>query len=851
MRTVWLRRLAPLFVLALLAGAIWLLHRELAAYRYEDVRRALRALSRRQIETALGLTAISYLLLTGYDALALRYLGRPLTYRRTALASFLGYAFAHNIGFSVLGGAAPRYRLYASWGLPPSEISLLIGFGAATFWLGVCTVAGTALLLDPAAFATRLHLPAAVGHGAGMAMLGVVAAAVVVPWLWRRPLTIRGWTVPPPRPGIAIAQVVVGAVDWVVAAAVLYVLLPRGFAIGFAHFAALFVVAQVAGVSSHVPGGLGVFETVILLALVPRGHSPSLVGALLVYRLVYYVLPLAVATLLLVGYEIRQRSTRLAAAGAVAGRWVSEMVPQVLALAIFAAGAVLLFSGAGRRHAHRLDLVRDVLPLSVLEVSHFLASLAGLGLILLASGLQRRLDAAYHLAVALLTAGAVLALLKGLDYEESLLLLAMLGILVPCRREFTRRASVVGERFTVGWGVAVAVVLIAAAWFGFFVNKHTEYSRELWWEFSFSSDAPRFLRACVGVGVVAAALAVWHLLSPSRLRPAPPDAESVAAARAVVARSPVANSHLALLGDKSFLFNAERTAFIMYAVSGRSCVAMGDPVGAVADCRELIWDYLELCDRHDTWPVFYEASAGALPLYLEAGLTPLKFGEEAVVSLAAFSLEGSARKQQRYVLRSTEREGAEFEVRPPQEVAPLLPQLRAVSDTWLREKRTREKGFSLGNFDPDYLVQCPLAVVRWRGEIVAFANLWCAAGRSEVSPDLMRYVRAAPPSVMEYLFLKILLWAKAEGYAWMNLGMAPLAGLEARASAPLWNRVGALAFRYGEQFYNFQGLRQFKNKFDPEWRPKYLVYSGGLVLPRVLANVASLVSSGLRGVVAK
>jgi phosphatidylglycerol lysyltransferase len=115
----------------------------------------------------------------------------------------------------------------------------------------------------------------------------------------------------------------------------------------------------------------------------------------------------------------------------------------------------------------------------------------------------------------------------------------------------------------------------------------------------------------------------------------------------------------------------------------------------------------------------------------------------------------------------------------------------------------------------------------------------------------MRYGPAAPPSVMEYLFLQTMLWAQAEGYRWFNLGMVPLAGLEARASAPLWNRVGALAFRYGEHFYNFHGLRQFKEKFHPEWRPKYLIYSGGLVLPHVLANVAALVWGGVGGVVTK
>ena len=177
MRTAWLRRLTPLLILALLAGAVALLHRELSAYRYEDVRRAIRALRGRQIEIALALTVVSYVILTAYDALALRYLGRPLAYRRTALASFLGYAFAHNIGFSVLGGAAPRYRLYASWGLPPSEISLLIGFTAATFWLGVCAVIGTALSVDPVAFAGRIGLPSTLGRIAGGALLAIVASS--------------------------------------------------------------------------------------------------------------------------------------------------------------------------------------------------------------------------------------------------------------------------------------------------------------------------------------------------------------------------------------------------------------------------------------------------------------------------------------------------------------------------------------------------------------------------------------------------------------------------------------------------------------------------------------------------
>ncbi len=851
MRLDWLHRLAPVLVFALLAGAAALLQHELRAYHYADVRRALLAMPPQRILRALALTALSYWILTGYDALALRYLRRPLPYRRTALASFLGYVFSHNIGLSVFGGAAPRYRLYSAWGLAPADIAALVAFSAATFWVGLLTVAGSALILDTKALAATLHMGTLLARSVGQAMLVAVGAYVAVAGWWRQPLSVRGWTLPPPRLGIAVAQIGVGVVDWIVAAAVLYALLPSQAATSFAHVIGLFVVAQVAGVFSHVPGGLGVFETVILLGLASHAPAPALVGALLVYRAVYYLLPLAIATALLAAYEALQQHAWLTQAQVLAGRWLSEVAPRVLAVATFASGALLLVSGVTKRHAGRLEWLQDLLPLPLLEASHFLASLVGLGLILLASGLQRRLDAAFHLAVALLVSGAAFALLRGFDYEESLLLLAMLGALLPCRAEFHRRASLISERFTLGWAVAVVAVLAASVWFGFFVHRHTEYANELWWQFSLFGDAPRFLRASVGVGAATLAVASWHLLRPAPFRALPPDPTSVAAARAVVESSPVAAARLALLGDKSFLFSDDRQAFVMYAPAGRCCVAMGDPIGSAANGAELVWQFTELCDRYAAWPVFYEAGAAALPLYLDAGLVPLKFGEEARVALVDFSLEGGAHKQQRYVLRSVERDGASFEVRSAQYVPALLPELASISDAWLCEKKTREKGFSLGCFDAAYLAHCPMALVRHHGAIVAFANLWCGAEREEVSPDLMRYGPAAPPSVMEYLFLQIMLWAQAEGFRWFNLGMVPLAGLEARASAPLWNRVGALAFRYGEQFYNFQGLRQFKEKFHPEWRPKYLVYPGGLVLPRVLANVAALVSGGLRGAVTK
>jgi phosphatidylglycerol lysyltransferase len=499
----------------------------------------------------------------------------------------------------------------------------------------------------------------------------------------------------------------------------------------------------------------------------------------------------------------------------------------------------------------RLAWLKDFVPLPVIEASHFLGSVAGIGLLLLARGLQQRLDVAYHGALLLLSGGVVFSLLKGGDYEEAFLLLVMLGALLPCRSYFYRKASLISERFSPRWIAAIATVLCGSVWLGLFAHKHVEYANELWWEFAVFSDAPRFLRATVGAFGGALLFAAARLLRPASLEPAPPGPEEFNKARAVIAHSEDAGAHLALLGDKSLLFSDNGDAFLMYGVEGRSWVALGDPVGNIREQEELVWRFRELCDQHGGWPVFYEVGPKTLPLYIDLGLTLLKLGEEARVDLTAFSLKGEAGKRYRHALNRVEKTKCTFVLIPADEVFALLPELRIVSDAWLAEKQTREKRFSLGFFSESYLKQNPVAVVRQEGKIVAFANLLLGADKKELSPDLMRYLPDAPANLMEYLFIQLMLWGQREGYRWFNLGMAPFSGFDDRALAPLWNRLSALVFRHGEHFYNFQGLRQYKEKFTPEWTPKYLACPGGFALPRILANVASLIAGGMKGVIGK
>lgn len=852
MKIPLIRYVGPLIGLMLFVAALWVLHQALADYHYQDVVAYLDRLPHAQLFAALLATALSYLVTTGYDWLALRYIRRPLPWPKISFAALLSYAFSNSVGLSLLTSSSLRYRLYSSWGLTAVEIAKIVMFTTLTLWLGILTVGGGVLALDPLELGAVPYL-ALDSRLLGALMLLLPTVYVLLGALRRRPLHWKLWELPMVRPRLALPQLAVGALDWVMAGVVLYALLPVDDGVGFGLVLGVFLVAQIAGLLSHIPGGLGVFESLVLALLGDRLPAADLLGALLAYRSIYYLLPLALAAIALGFYELRRQKARLPWLPRLMESWAPALLPHIFALLALISGAVLLFSAATPAVEARLAWLEELIPLSVLEASHFVSSLMGMGLVLLARGLQRRLDAAWLLTVILLGAGIVASLLKGVDYEEALILSVLLAGLLPSRREFYRNASLFGERFTPGWIAAIAIILICSIWLGFFSYQNVEYAHSLWWEFSFGNEgqASRFLRAVVGAMGVALFFAVAKLLRPAPFEPAPPGPDELEQARIIAAAFPHTYAHLALLGDKALLFNEQRDAFLMYGVEGRTWVAMGDPVAArEEDRRELAWTFRELCERHGGRPVFYQVRPEHLGLYVEMGLTLLKFGEEARVRLAEFSLDGKTRKPLRNKVNRLERDGCRFEVVEVAAVPALLPRLRVISDAWLGDKSGREKGFSLGFYNEDYLRTGPIAVVGRDAEVMAFANLW-RGGHEELSIDLMRYPPDSPNGLMDYLFVQIMRWGRERGYEWFNLGMAPLAGLQNRNFAPLWNRFGALVFGRGETFYNFRGLHQYKNKFDPQWEARYMAVPGGMVLPRVLADVTSLIAGGFKGAIGK
>jgi phosphatidylglycerol lysyltransferase len=851
MKKKFLHAIGPFVGLILFSIALWILYRTLKDYQYHDIVRHLRDLPIPYLLMACGLTLLNYLIMSGYDLLALRYIHYQLPYRKIATASFISYAFSNNIGLSMLAGGSVRFRLYSAWGLSVEEITKVVVFCSLTLWLGFLTLGGIVFQIEPMVIPRALHLPFASLRSMGAIFLFLVGGY----FLWnvsrKRSLRLGGWEFPIPHTHLFLFQVIVASIDWGLAGSILYLLLPSSEGLSLFGFIGVYLLAQFAGLVSQVPGGLGVFETIILILLTPTLPASTVFGSLLAYRGIYYFIPLAVATVMLGAHEVLEKKERVEKIFKIFGHWVPSMVPHVLSLATFITGAILLFSGALPGMGDRLRWLKDFLPLPVIEISHFLGSLAGVGLLFLGRGIQRRLDAAYVLTVILLSAGIIFSLLKGFDFEEAIILSILLGVLIPSRKHFYRKASLFSQRFTPGWMVAILLVLLCSIWIGFFSYKHIEYTNELWWQFTLSGDASRFLRGTVGAIGAMLFIAFARLLHPVPPKPVLPGTNDLEKARTVVENSLRTYAHLALLGDKEFLFSDNGKAFIMYGIEGRSWVALGDPIGPKEEWIELVWRFREMCDRYIGWTIFYEVGKENLSLYLDLGLSPLKLGEEALVPLQDFSLEGRDRKGLRHSHHRIEKEACSFEVISPSTVLSLLPELKRISEAWLKEKNTKEKRFSIGFFKPDYLMHSPMGIIRKKETILAFANLLPGVEKEELSIDLMRYLPEAPHGVMDYLFIELMLWGKKEGYRWFNLGMAPLSGMEDHALAPLWSRIGSYIFRHGEHFYNFQGLREYKEKFNPLWEPKYLASPGGLTLPRVLINIGSLISGGMKGIVSK
>lgn len=805
---------------------------------------------------ALLAAALGYSLLATYDLLALHHLKYKIAWYKTLLVSFISFSVSNNTGHAMVTGGSIRYRFYSGWGLGAVEIGKIILFSSVTYLLGASTILCIAYFFIPA---QELHNPQLLGGHFSwliwgiMALLGtywllIMSGRHSISW-WKINLVI-----PPAR--ITALQSIIGVCDLLLAGVVLYCLIYPSTNMHFMWFFTLYIVAQLTGLFSQVPGGIGIFEGTFLYLVGDNYDHQIILMALLTYRLVYFLLPLLTAVIVFVVYqriELRDSWNKIPGISYIQqtiktiSLFLHKRLPVLLSGLLVMAGSLLLISGSTPGVPNRLEELTAFINLPLIELSHLLGSIIGIFLLILARAILLRINTAYPLTLLLLGAGILFSLTKGLDYEEATFLGILLLLFIPCKSYFYRKSNIDTQLFTPKWvGLIIAIVSFSIL-IGFIAYREVDYAHELWWQFELDANASRFLRATLFVGVIVCVALFHYLLSRGRYQPQLPSQDELAEAAQVINTTKNTEHYITLSGDKYLFWSDNRDSFIAYITSRKYWIALDDPCGNPASFNSLVRTFRAHADLHGAKPVFYRVNTNHLPLYVDLGLNLVKLGEEAHVDLTHFALRGNAWTSFRNTINKITKEGFSFSIVQAANVGVHMPAIKQVSDQWLDHKKSREKGFSLGFFNEHYLGFFDIAIVTKGDEIVAFANLLHTNHKNEISIDLMRYGNNAPKGAMDFLLVNIMLWAKENEYRWFNLGMAPLAGMDDDPLAPLWQRIGSSLFQLGNEFYDFKGLHHYKEKFHPQWNPVYLALPRGQALPRILFTITNAISGGIRG----
>lgn len=833
--------------LALLACALIVVFLHASrAVDYHLMMRLVRGTPSKVICLAVLLTAISYLALIARDFCALNDAGLMVPAPLLLLASFCGSALGNAVGFGKLTGAAVRWRVYGVLGVGPEQVARIMSYIGVMFGIGLAAfIAANAALAGSPAVQILGLAPMAVHWTATAALLALVGGIAICA-KGRVQIGLGGRSFVTPTVTIAFFQLLLTALDLAAAGGSLWILLPSG-RLDFFTFAAIFSAATALGVISRVPAGLGIFDVVVFCTLEKYASADRVAAALLLYRGVYFLLPMLLAAGSLAVFELRRAAPeRGSNALDRVQKGAGLLAPLFLSAITFWVGAMLIVSGATPAVDWRLAVLQHALPLWAVETSHLLATLAGVLLLLVARGLYHRLDGAWWLALIMALANVAFSLAKGLAFAETAAILFLIFLLLATRRQFTRPAAFLRQPFTMGWFVAVAVVIAAATGVLLFAFRDVPYQREIWWQFEFDAQASRSLRAILGASIFALGISLWQLLRTAPGRVQLPSSRDLSRAEMIIRGQPRSAPMLALMGDKSLLFSSSGESLLMYAKRGRSWIALFDPVGPREEWPELVWRFVELADAHGGRAGFYQVRPESLPVYLDAGLRVVKVGEEALIDLEQFGLEGPHRYGLRQAIKRAEREGVAFELLRPERTSAEQESLNQISDAWLASHRGSERQFSVASFEPRFIAGQLVALSRRNGRPAGFVTCMITDSGMEATLGLMRQLPDAPPYLMEFMITRLAMELKAQRFKALSLGMAPLAGLVRTPQSSRWHRMAGLLWEHGEPIYNFQGLRSFKSKFRPSWEPRYLAASGAITPFVHLADVAVLAGGRTR-----
>lgn len=530
--------------------------------------------------------------------------------------------------------------------------------------------------------------------------------------------------------------------------------------------------------------------------------------------------------------------------------FIKKRLPLIISTLVMAMGIINIISAVTPSLDSRLQIIHHLFPLDFRLTSHLLVALIGIELLILAYELKQYKRRAWYITIILLIASIVFNLVKGLDVEEASFSLLIIMVLLATKDEF----STLSEKPTLFKGFKQSIFLIAIVpiygTIGLYLLRHEITSigsikdaffatLQMFYELSSNHIVPHshfanyFINSIYLVSMFSA-IDIAFLMFKPLLSPRVSNQERQRAKTIVDKYAHSSLARFLLFPDKRYFFS-KNGSVISFVVKNDIALVLGDPVGPSKDVLDCLVQFKEYCKKHSWIPAYYQVPSLHSNTYKKEKYKLLLIGCEGIVNLDSFTLSGSKNKNLRTSLNKLTRERYQAIMLTPPHSNEIINQLRDISNQWLSVINGSEKVFSLGYFDKEYLNSTSIMVVKnAQGLPVAFANVITNKNSHEVTIDLMRHYHDTENGVMDFLFIKIFEWAKENGFKTFNLGLSPLYKVGNNKNASIPEKTLHFVYEKLNQFYAFKGLHKYKEKFQPDWSPRYLVYSSTTSLPKII-----------------
>ncbi len=772
-----------------------------------------------------GLGAITFL--TGYDIAINKYFNLEIPFSKIFKISWISGSINNFIGFGGLVGVGLRTFFYGREGIKTktaAKSNIYIVTSSITglsilILLGFLKVYNFSILLNH----NKLYL---------IVLIGFILYLPLYFFIDRIPILKEKFfkNTESPSNSFKFTMIGISTLDWFIATLLFCgIIMTFSKELTIRKIIPVYLISTTLGLISFLPSGLGSFDISAIAGLKLIGvTSENALAGILMYRLFYYVIPWAFSMILLLLELMKKKGKKENPTTKLA----SKLNTKILAALVFFAGVILVLSAAVPALVERYKIINSILSAPFLQFSKTSSMAIGIMLIILSKGIFDKVKSSYNVTIILLLLGAFLTFIKGLDFEEALILIIISLLLFSSKNNFYRESAPIKAKSVIIMLIITAIMSLLYARISYSVLGYFKHIPP-------KNKIEIFTEAKIIFFTIWLLTGIFLFSRVKKVKFELPDDNDIKELEEFLSKNKGnIMTHLLFLKDKYFYYTKNKQVLIPFATIRDKLVVLGEPIGNENLLDKTICEFREFADRYAMIPVFYEISDKYFSIYHDYGYDFLKLGEEAIIDLNKFNLSGKKKKDLRLAKNKVESGKLQFEIVNPPFEEVFFEEIKKISDEWLGNRK--EKKYSMGWFDKNYLNRSPIAIMKQNDKIIAFANLMPLYDNKSISIDLMRYKSDIPSGTMDALFVKLMEWSKAHGYTKFNFGMAPLSNVGTSSYSRNMEKLIGSFYKHGNKIYSFNGLRKYKEKFQPKWENRYLAYPKGSNVTIILLQIAIL-----------